>query len=53
MADAVELQQPLPLRWPIGDDAIRMIHRRKQTSDDDWEREMRGFGWGFREEEVD
>lgn len=53
IADAVELQQPLPLRWPIGEDAIALIQRRKRTPDADWERELRGFGWGFRPDEMD
>jgi NAD(P)-dependent dehydrogenase (short-subunit alcohol dehydrogenase family) len=45
MADIVELQQPLPLRWPIGEDCIRMIPQRRRTPDDEWERLMRGYGW--------
>jgi short-subunit dehydrogenase len=53
LADAVELQQPLPLRWPIGDDCVRLIRRRRMAADDDWEREMRGFGWGFTAAEVE
>jgi NAD(P)-dependent dehydrogenase (short-subunit alcohol dehydrogenase family) len=53
MADAVELQQPLPLRWPIGDDVVRLLPRRRLLSDDDWEQQLRGFGWGFRPEEME
>ena len=52
MADIVHLQQPLPLRWVIGDDAYRMVRQRRMTSDEEWERTMRGFGWGFRPEEM-
>ena len=47
IADIVQLQQPLPLRWPIGDDAIRMLEARRATSDDQWESTMRAAGWGF------
>lgn len=53
MADIVELQQPLPLRWPIGDDAIRVIQLRRSTPDEEWEQRVRQAGWGFRAEEVD
>ena len=53
MADAVELQQPLPLRWPIGNDCLALIQRRKATPDDQWERELRAAGWGFMPDEVD
>jgi hypothetical protein len=53
MADAVELQQPLPLRWPIGNDCLALIQRRKATPDDQWERELRAAGWGFMRDEVD
>ena len=52
MADIVELQQPLPLRWPIGDDCVRLIRERKLTPDDEWERRMRAVGWGFTKDEV-
>jgi NAD(P)-dependent dehydrogenase (short-subunit alcohol dehydrogenase family) len=52
MADAVELQQPLPLRWPIGNDCVQLIQRRKSTPDDQWERELRAAGWGFTREEM-
>ena len=47
IADIVQLQQDLPLRWPIGDDAVRMLEARRATSDDRWEAEMRAVGWGF------
>ncbi|MCC7364436.1 MAG: SDR family oxidoreductase [Dehalococcoidia bacterium] len=45
LADIAQLQQPLPLRWPIGDDAIRFIAARRTTADDDWEHQMRAAGW--------
>jgi NAD(P)-dependent dehydrogenase (short-subunit alcohol dehydrogenase family) len=53
MADMVELHQPLPMRWMIGDDCVRMIQRRRALPDDDWERELRAAGWGFTRDEVD
>ena len=53
MADIVELQQPLPLRWPIGNDCVQMIRERRMTPDDEWERRMRGYGWGFTAGEVE
>lgn len=52
MADIVQLQQPLPLRWPIGNDCIAMIRDRRALSDEEWERRVRGWGWGFTKEEV-
>jgi hypothetical protein len=47
IGDIVQLQQPLPLRWPVGDDCVRMILDRQRSSDEDWERKMRSAGWGF------
>jgi NAD(P)-dependent dehydrogenase (short-subunit alcohol dehydrogenase family) len=52
MADIIELQQPLPLRWPVGDDSVRMMADRSRASDDEWEARMRSAGWGFRPDEV-
>ena len=37
VADIVQLQQPLPLRWPVGEDCLRMITDRLRTSDTEWE----------------
>jgi NAD(P)-dependent dehydrogenase (short-subunit alcohol dehydrogenase family) len=53
IADIVQLQQPLPLRWPVGEDCLRMIADRRRSSDDEWEARMRAAGWGFRPEEVE
>jgi NAD(P)-dependent dehydrogenase (short-subunit alcohol dehydrogenase family) len=53
IADIVQLQQPLPLRWPIGEDSQRMITARLRTTDEEWEARMRAAGWGFRPDEVD
>ena len=47
IADIVQLQQPLPLRWPVGEDCLRMIADRRRASDDEWEARMRAAGWGF------
>lgn len=52
IADIVQLQQPLPLRWPIGDDCVRMIPARRATPDEEWEARMRGYGWGFTADET-
>ncbi len=47
IADAVQLQQRLPVRWPLGEDALRLIPTRRATPDDVWERERRAEGWGL------
>ena len=47
VADAVQLQQRLPMRWPLGEDALRLIPARRVTPDDVWERDRRAEGWGF------
>ena len=47
IADAVQLQQRLPLRWPLGEDALRLIPTRRATPDDAWERDRRAEGWGL------
>ena len=52
IADIVQMQQPIPLRWPIGDDAVRMLEARRTTSDDQWESQMRAAGWGFTEDDL-
>jgi NAD(P)-dependent dehydrogenase (short-subunit alcohol dehydrogenase family) len=52
MADIVQLQQPLPLRWPIGEDCLRMLDERSRVNDEQWEARQRGIGWGFRPEDV-
>ena len=52
IADIVQLQQPLPLRWPVGEDCVRMITDRRRATDDEWEARMRAAGWGFRPDDV-
>jgi NAD(P)-dependent dehydrogenase (short-subunit alcohol dehydrogenase family) len=41
LADIVELEQPLPTRWPVGDDAQQMIALRESLTDAQWEDAMR------------
>ncbi len=48
VADIVELDQPLPMRWVIGEDSQRLIAMREQASDEQWERMIRGEVGGFR-----
>ncbi len=48
VADVVELEQPLPMRWVIGEDAQRLITMREQASDEQWERMLRREVGGFR-----
>ncbi len=52
IADAVQLQQRLPMRWPLGEDALRLIAARRTTPDDVWERERRAEGWGLTAEDM-
>ncbi len=52
IADAVQLQQRLPLRWPLGEDALRLIAARRTTPDDVWERERRAEGWGLTADDM-
>ena len=47
IADIVQLQQPPPLRWPVGEDCVRMLRDRARLTDEEWERLMRSQGWGF------
>ena len=46
LADLVEIAEPLPLRVPIGDDAIRVSQQRSLMTDDEWE----GFLTSLRDE---
>ncbi|MFQ5382776.1 MAG: SDR family NAD(P)-dependent oxidoreductase, partial [Dehalococcoidia bacterium] len=52
IADIVQLQQELPLRWPVGDDALRLLRARRWMPDDDWERVMRLRGWDVKPEDA-
>jgi len=40
------------LRWPVGEDCLRMMADRRRATDDEWEARMRGAGWGFRPEDI-
>jgi NAD(P)-dependent dehydrogenase (short-subunit alcohol dehydrogenase family) len=53
IADVVQLQQPPPLRWPVGEDCVRMLRDRARLTDEDWERVMRAQGWGLAPGDVD
>ncbi len=47
IADIVQLQQPPPLRWPVGEDCVRMLRDRARLTDEEWETHMRSQGWGL------
>jgi NAD(P)-dependent dehydrogenase (short-subunit alcohol dehydrogenase family) len=53
IADIIQLQQPPPLRWQVGEDCLRMIRDRSRSTDEEWEAQMRRQGWGFTPGEVD
>ncbi|OAI43313.1 hypothetical protein AYO38_10845, partial [bacterium SCGC AG-212-C10] len=53
MADAVQLQQPLPLRWPIGNDCVSLLRQRRALTDEQWEQQMLAAGWGFARDDVE
>ncbi len=42
VADIVELEQQLPMRWPIGEDTIQTIRLREAMTDQEWEARVRG-----------
>jgi hypothetical protein len=41
LADMVELEQPLPLRWPMGNDVYEAWARRDRLTASQWEAHMR------------
>ena len=41
VADIVELEQPLPVRWPVGEDTQQMLALRASVSDAQWEETMK------------
>lgn len=47
IADIVDLQQPLPMRWPVGEDTYRALTTRTQMTDEQWETWIRTSG-GYR-----
>jgi NAD(P)-dependent dehydrogenase (short-subunit alcohol dehydrogenase family) len=48
MADAVEIEQPLPLRWPIGEDTHQLLAMRRAFTDAEWEATLREERGGLR-----
>ncbi|MEE9279026.1 MAG: SDR family oxidoreductase [Myxococcota bacterium] len=44
VADIVELQQRLPMRWPVGEDTLQMIDLRNRLTDAQWEAQILGEG---------
>jgi NAD(P)-dependent dehydrogenase (short-subunit alcohol dehydrogenase family) len=52
IGDIVQLPQPLPLRWAVGEDCLRMLRDRGRLTDEEWESLMRGEGWGFAPDQV-
>jgi NAD(P)-dependent dehydrogenase (short-subunit alcohol dehydrogenase family) len=52
IADIVQLQQPPPLRWPVGEDCVRMLRDRGRMTDEEWERLMRAQGWGLTPDDL-
>jgi hypothetical protein len=52
IADIVQLQQPPPLRWPVGEDCVRMLRDRARLTDEEWERTMRAQGWGLAADDL-
>lgn len=48
VADIVELEQPLPMRWPVGEDTEQAIRSRESLTDAQWEAQMRGESTGYR-----
>lgn len=43
VADIVELQDPIMLRWPVGDDTHRVMALRRRMTDDEFEAMLRGM----------
>ena len=48
LADAVEIEQPLPLRWPVGDDTHQLMAMRRMLTDAEWEAVLREERGGLR-----
>ena len=48
MADAAEIEQPLPLRWPIGEDALHLLSLKRSLTDSEWETFLRSGAAGIR-----
>lgn len=48
VADIIELEQQLPMRWPVGEDTIQQIRLREAMTDLEWEARVRGDLHGYR-----
>ncbi len=48
VADIVELEQRLPMRWPIGEDTLQTIRLREAMTDQEWEERVRTDTSGYR-----
>ena len=48
MADMVELPDPLPLRWPVGNDSTHQLPLRHKTTDEEWDVYRSYVGYGRR-----
>src|SRR5207237_3385877 len=46
LADIVDLQQPLPMRWPVGNDAVHQIPIRTSVWDEEWDQLCRSGAFG-------
>ena len=42
VADIIELEQALPMRWPVGEDTVQSLQLRAMLSDAQWEAHLRG-----------
>jgi NAD(P)-dependent dehydrogenase (short-subunit alcohol dehydrogenase family) len=42
VADIVELEQPLPMRWPVGEDTLELFALRESLTDSQWEDWIQG-----------
>ena len=48
MADAAEIEQPLPLRWPVGEDSEHLLSLKRSMTDVEWETFLRSGAAGIR-----
>jgi NAD(P)-dependent dehydrogenase (short-subunit alcohol dehydrogenase family) len=48
IADAAEIEQPLPMRWPIGEDSRHLLMLRQSMTDEEWETFLRSGAAGIR-----
>lgn len=48
IADAAEIEQALPLRWPVGEDTHQLLALRRASTDEEWEAALREERAGLR-----